>query len=452
MVGHRDPHRRIVSAGPPSYNACMQAPCARLLGRFLDIAAAGCLALLLAGCQSVTSDDGAAWLMGLVLVALAAAAAGAVIGTQRAQARSQTERRARERRWLALRRLQDGLYWQTDSALRITLVEAEPAASGGPEQRRALAIDTRAWPGALLTELIVDTAAPLADGGSALVAMFAARSMWLARAVALADAPAAMPPLELSATPMTDDLGRFMGYRGVLRAAATAVAADSQSERDDAQAFSYTVSHDLRAPVRVVEGFTRILKEDYATQLDRVGNDHLDRVLGAAARMNQMIDALLAMARLSSQPLARQPVNLSQLAGFIVEDLRRGAPERQIQFDIEPAMLTQGDPTLLRQVLENLLGNAWKYTQRQHEPRVRFGHESVDGARVYVVRDNGAGFDMRSVDRLFGLFQRLHSASEFPGTGVGLASVKRIVARHGGRIWAEAEPGRGAAFYFSLRQ
>ena len=415
----------------------------------------GVLSLPLLGCQgadgvgTVTSNP-TPWIVVLALVA-AAAATGLWIGAQRAENRAQAERRARERRWLALRRLHDGLYWQTDATLRITLVEAEPAASAGSgvEARHALAIDTRSWPGAMLSDVLLDAGA---TGSATLNQLLEARAMWLARPVTVAATGTAR--LELSATPLVDDLGRFIGYLGVLRSAAPAAAAVAEvlAERDDAQAFSYTVSHDLRAPVRVVEGFTRILKEDYAAQLDRVGNDHLDRVLGAAARMNQMIDALLAMARLATQPLARQSVNLSQLAAFIVEDLRRGAPERQIQFDIEPAMLTQGDPTLLRQVLENLLGNAWKYTQRQHEPRVRFGHESVGEARVYVVRDNGAGFDMRSVDRLFGLFQRLHSASEFPGTGVGLASVKRIVVRHGGRIWAEAEPGRGAAFFFTLRE
>jgi signal transduction histidine kinase len=220
---------------------------------------------------------------------------------------------------------------------------------------------------------------------------------------------------------------------------------------DEQAAFSYTVSHDLRAPIRVVEGFTRIVKEDYGPGLDRIANDHLDRVLGAAARMNQMIDAMLTLARLSSQPLARQPVNLSQLASYVIDDLKRGAPERQASIVIEAGMTTPGDPTLLRLVLENLLGNAWKYSARRAQTHITFGRETVDGRSVFVVRDNGAGFDMRSAERLFGLFQRLHSASDFAGTGVGLASVRRIVQRHGGEIWADGEPGRGAAFFFTLR-
>jgi signal transduction histidine kinase len=214
--------------------------------------------------------------------------------------------------------------------------------------------------------------------------------------------------------------------------------------------FSFTVTHDLRAPIRVVEGFARIVKEDYGRLLDRVGNDHLDRVLGAAARMNLMIDALLTLARLSTQPLERQPVNLSQLAGWVVEDLRRGTPARVAEIEIEPGLAAQGDPTLLRQLLENLLGNAWKYSARREPARISLRRLPHDARNVFEVRDNGAGFDMRSAERLFDLFQRLHSASDFPGHGVGLASVRRIVRRHGGEIWAEAEPGRGAAFFFTL--
>jgi light-regulated signal transduction histidine kinase (bacteriophytochrome) len=231
------------------------------------------------------------------------------------------------------------------------------------------------------------------------------------------------------------------------------------SPHQEADSFSFTLSHDLRAPIRVVEGFTRIVKEDYGSLLDRVGNDHLDRVLGAAARMNLMIDALLTLARLSTQPLARQPVNLSQLARYVSEDLRRSAPEREAEFDIQDNLSSTGDPTLMRLVLENLIGNAWKYSARSEHARISFGTVQQPGNTVaqgkgtgetYVVRDNGAGFDMRYADRLFGLFQRLHSASDFAGHGVGLASVQRIVRRHGGQIWAEAEPGKGAAFFFTL--
>jgi light-regulated signal transduction histidine kinase (bacteriophytochrome) len=218
----------------------------------------------------------------------------------------------------------------------------------------------------------------------------------------------------------------------------------------DHAAFGYTVSHDLRAPLRVVEGFTRIVQEDYGRLLDRIGNDHLERVLAAAARMHSMIDALLALAQLSAQPLAHQPVDLSQLAGFVVDDLRRQQPERQVEVHVEPGLMARGDPTLLRIALENLLGNAWKYSAKARQPRIALETAEHEGRRVYVVRDNGAGFDMRFVDRLFGVFQRLHSANDYQGTGIGLASVRRIVRRHGGDIWAEGEVGRGARFYFTL--
>ena len=237
------------------------------------------------------------------------------------------------------------------------------------------------------------------------------------------------------------------------------LARDAEAARDDEAgrglaaehaAFTYTVSHDLRAPIRVIEGFGRILKEDQGAVLDRVGNDHLDRMMAAAARMNHMIDALLSLSQLSTQPLAHHPVNLSQLAHHVVDELRRSAPGRQVAVRIAPGLSAAGDPTLLRMALDNLLGNAWKYSARRDQAEVCFESVEQDGRPVFLVRDNGAGFDMRFADRLFGVFQRLHSASDFQGTGVGLASVRRIVRRHGGEVWAESEVGQGARFYFTL--
>ena len=227
--------------------------------------------------------------------------------------------------------------------------------------------------------------------------------------------------------------------------------AESSAMAAEHAAFSYTISHDLRAPIRVIEGFGRILKEDYGTAIDRVGRDHLDRMMAAAARMNHMIDALLSVARLSTQPLAQQSVNLSQLAQWVMDDLQRGAPERQTSLLIQPGMTAQGDPTLLRMALENLLGNAWKYSARVALADIRFELAEQAGRPVYRVSDNGAGFDMRFADRLFGVFQRLHSGSDFQGTGVGLASVRRIIRRHGGEVWAEGEVGKGACIYFTLK-
>jgi signal transduction histidine kinase len=276
-------------------------------------------------------------------------------------------------------------------------------------------------------------------------------------------------PMSIRAIAQHDREGRFRGFLGVLQAerpstdtaglASNAIAslqsrtmAGSSADTVAAEqaSFTYTVTHDLRAPIRVVEGFTRIVKEDYGNVLDRVGLDHLERVLGAAARMNAMIDALLALSKLSQQPLSRQPVNLTRLAEYIVDDLRRTSPERVVRVTIEPGLSVEGDPTLLRMALENLLGNAWKYTGKARDAQIWFQRDPSTPGLGFQVRDNGAGFDMRFADRLFGVFQRLHSAGDFPGTGIGLASVQRIVRRHGGEIWAEAAVGRGATFRFTL--
>jgi signal transduction histidine kinase len=216
------------------------------------------------------------------------------------------------------------------------------------------------------------------------------------------------------------------------------------------ESFTYTVSHDLRAPIRVVEGFARILQEDYGERIDRIGHDHLQRILSASTRMTQMIDALLALSRVSGQPVIPEQVDLSRLADTIVEELRGSEPERVLVVTVQPGMRVEGDRTLLRVLLENLIGNAWKYTARRPEAEVAFSCSGTGPEAVYCVRDNGEGFDMRFADRLFGVFQRLHSAADFPGTGVGLATVQRIVRRHGGRVWADAEPGRGSRFYFTL--
>jgi len=291
---------------------------------------------------------------------------------------------------------------------------------------------------------------PQLSEGAALPAALEGLPQGVAAAFTAGGSPAALrgtPWQLLPGAPLPGGMRTLVLVQRLAPAAPDTAQAARAAESDS---FSFTVSHDLRAPIRVVEGFTRIVKEDYGRLLDRVANDHLDRVLGAAARMNLMIDALLTLARLSTQPLTRQPVNLSQLAAYVADELRRTAPEREAEIEIEPGLVANGDPTLLRLVLENLLGNAWKYSGRCARARISLSAVPHEGGLAYVVRDNGAGFDMRASDRLFGLFQRLHSASEFPGTGVGLASVRRIVQRHGGDIWAEAEPGRGAAFHFTL--
>lgn len=216
---------------------------------------------------------------------------------------------------------------------------------------------------------------------------------------------------------------------------------------------SLSLSHDLRAPLRVIDGFARILKEDYGPSLDRRGNDHLDRILSATQRMNGMIDVLMGLAQLSTQALQRRPVNLSELAQRILEDLGQSEPGRTVQVSIEPDIVRWGDPDLLSRVMENLLGNAWKYTSRTSDARIAFKTERApDGRTAFLVDDNGAGFDMRLVGQLFAPFQRLHSASDFPGHGVGLAIVRQIVERHGGQVGARSETGKGACFWFTLAE
>lgn len=217
------------------------------------------------------------------------------------------------------------------------------------------------------------------------------------------------------------------------------------------EALRYALSHDLRAPLRVVEGFTRIVKEDYGRVLDRLGQDHLERVLAASARMNGMIDAILAQAQLAGEPLQRVDVDLSTLARDIGCEMVALVPScASAQVTVADGLHIQADPSLVRRVLENLIGNALKYSAKVAAPMVDVGVMPATNPAVFFVKDNGAGFDMQHADKLFGMFQRLHSNKDFPGTGVGLAGVQNIVRRHGGRVWAEARPGEGACFYFTL--
>jgi light-regulated signal transduction histidine kinase (bacteriophytochrome) len=217
------------------------------------------------------------------------------------------------------------------------------------------------------------------------------------------------------------------------------------------EAFSYSISHDLRAPLRSMDGFSQALLEDYAENLDATGQKYLNNIRAAAQRMAQLIDDILELARVARGALHTTRVDLSELARDVVEELRQREPGRQVEVVIEDLVFGYGDARLLGQVLENLLGNAWKYSSRRELARISFGQEpDASGRPVYFVRDNGAGFDMAYASKLFGLFQRLHSPSEFEGTGVGLATVQRIIHRHGGKVWAESEVDRGSTFYFTL--
>lgn len=220
------------------------------------------------------------------------------------------------------------------------------------------------------------------------------------------------------------------------------------------EAFSYSVSHDLRAPLRSIDGFSQILLEDYAGELDDEGRSYLDRVRAASQKMGRLIDDLLGLSRVTRGMMNRERVDLSAMAEEVARGLREERPEKAVQFSVQSGLRAQGDPRLLRVALENLIGNAWKFTGKESEPRIEFGVDEELSRKgrvpVYYVRDNGAGFEMAYADKLFGAFQRLHGTEEFEGTGIGLATVQRIVHRHGGRIWARGEVGRGATFYFTL--
>ena len=216
------------------------------------------------------------------------------------------------------------------------------------------------------------------------------------------------------------------------------------------EAFSYSVSHDLRAPLRGIDGFSKILLERYTAQLDAAGQDYLTRVRAAALRMGRLIEDMLKLSRLGRAEMRVATVNFSTLAAAVIEELRQRDPERQVWVEIQPELTVHGDAGLLRIVLDNLLGNAWKFTEKTPQARIEVGMLTRDGERVYFVRDNGAGFDMTHADKLFIPFQRLHTEEEFPGTGIGLAIVQRIITRHEGRVWAEGEEGHGATVYFTI--
>lgn len=217
------------------------------------------------------------------------------------------------------------------------------------------------------------------------------------------------------------------------------------------ESFSYSVSHDLRAPLHSIDGFSQILLDDYADALDETGADFLRRVRAAAQRMGALIDDMLALSRVTRRELRRADVDLSAVARDIVAELRRLEPERAVEVDIAPDLRAWGDPTLLRNLLQILLDNAWKFSGKRPDARIELGHAAENRASALFVRDNGAGFDMQYAGKLFAPFQRLHADGDFPGTGVGLATAQRIASRHGGRIWAESAPDEGATFFVELK-
>jgi light-regulated signal transduction histidine kinase (bacteriophytochrome) len=239
-------------------------------------------------------------------------------------------------------------------------------------------------------------------------------------------------------------------YRTQLETLVQERTAHLEAMNREMEAFNYAVSHDLRAPLRAITGFSEILLEDYRDRLDDTGRDYLRRISAAAVRMATLIDALLSLSRLTRSQIEPILVDLSGMARAVGRGLAERYPERGVTLIVQDGLGARGDPVLLQGVLENLLGNAWKYTARCSVAYVEVGIEQHEGETAFYVRDNGAGFDMTYAGKLFGAFQRLHSPAEFEGTGIGLATVQRIVHRHGGRVWAYGEVGRGATFWFTL--
>lgn len=216
------------------------------------------------------------------------------------------------------------------------------------------------------------------------------------------------------------------------------------------EAFAYAVSHDLRAPLRSMSGFSQILQETAPAGLDEKSRHYLQRIQDASLRMSGLIEDLLNLSRIGRSDLTARPISLSQIAGEAAASMRERYPAREVHLEIAPGMDVNADPRLLRIALENLLSNAWKYTARTSQAQVNVGTQAGEHGPVYFVRDNGIGFDMKYADKLFVPFQRLHPETEFPGSGIGLVTIQRIIARHGGRIWADAKPDEGATFYFTL--
>ena len=226
--------------------------------------------------------------------------------------------------------------------------------------------------------------------------------------------------------------------------------AQLETANRELESFSYSVSHDLRAPLRAIDGFGQALLDDFPEHLPDDAKRYLSRIRSSTQHMAQLIEDLLKLARVSRGALERRTVDLGQIARQVVAELQQGEPGRAVEVSVWDGMRAEGDPHLLRAALDNLIGNAWKFTSKSAQPRIEIGALKDRGRTTYFVRDNGAGFEMAYADKLFGAFQRLHSTNEYSGTGIGLATVQRIVHRHGGRIWAEAEVGKGAVFFFTI--
>ncbi len=270
------------------------------------------------------------------------------------------------------------------------------------------------------------------------------------------DSESLLPVLEMFAARAAAELERqaaeeaIRHQRDLLEREVQQRTAELRASNEELETFAYSVSHDLRAPLRAIDGFSLALLEDYGEGLDETATHYLQRVRAATQRMGTLIDDMLQLSQVTRGEFSCQPVDLSALAHGIIQQLREASPAREIRVSVAPDLVAEGDRPLLGVLLANLLGNAWKYTGKEEQPQIEFGSLRQGGRRIFFVRDNGAGFNMQYLDKIFVAFQRLHPSREFEGTGIGLATVQRIINRHGGRIWAEAEEGKGATFYFTL--
>jgi PAS domain S-box-containing protein len=259
--------------------------------------------------------------------------------------------------------------------------------------------------------------------------------------------------------PLLDQTGEIIGTFGISRditerkqaeVALQKAKLELEAANEELEAFSYSVSHDLRAPLRSIDGYSHALLEDYGELLPLEGRNFIGYVRSSARRMAELIEDLLKLSQVTRAHINSVPVDLTRLAENILAELQRTNPERRVRYSVAQNLTARGDLRLLQVVLENLLNNAWKYSSKQEQAEIEFGSKYENGQIIYFVRDNGAGFDMTYADKLFGAFQRLHTTTEFPGTGIGLATVQRIIHRHGGRVWAESTVDQGATFFFTL--
>jgi PAS domain S-box-containing protein len=380
--------------------------------------------------------------------------------TEREQA--QGALRESETRFRNLTEMSSDFYWETDSEHRIAVRTESKRETAESVFMQAASVGKRRWE--------ISYLAPDESGWDLHREMLDAHLPFRDFEITRPRANGTVHCVSISGDPVFDASGKFMGYYGVGSDITERKQAEAEIRRmnteleqhvqrrtrelqvanSELESFAYSVSHDLRTPLRAIEGFSSLLESEYAAQLDERGKDYFRRIRGGATRMANLIDDLLKLSRISRQKMERESVNLSALVREAAEDLSGAEPERRVEWVIATQVTVHGDRGLLQVAVQNLIANAWKYSSKQESARIEFGIIERYGKPAYFVRDNGAGFDMAYANKLFEAFQRLHSLGDFPGTGIGLATVKRIIHRHGGEVRAEGKVGEGAMFYFTL--